>query len=102
MARFFKLLIAAGAVLGAVALLLYIIPSNEYIFLPDKARPLAPYVTGVIEGWEQTDGPRSHLREVPIPGVPLIVNLGSKWNIETAGRTVALDSFTGGLSTSIR
>jgi AraC-like DNA-binding protein len=64
------------------------------------AAPLAPYVTGAIEGWEQTDGPRSHLREVPIPGVPVIVNLGSKWNIETAGRTVALDSFTGGLSTS--
>jgi AraC-like DNA-binding protein len=64
------------------------------------ATPLAPYVTGAIEGWEQTDGPRSHLREVPIPGVPVIVNLGSKWDIETAGRTDALDSFTGGLSTS--
>jgi AraC-like DNA-binding protein len=62
--------------------------------------PLAPHVTGAIEGWEQTDGPRSHLREVPIPGVPVIVNLGSKWDIETDGRTVALDSFTGGLSTS--
>ena len=45
MARFFKLLIAGGLVVAAVALLLYIIPSNEYIFLPDKARPLAPYVT---------------------------------------------------------
>ena len=45
MARFFKLLIAGGLVLAAVAGLLYIIPSNEYIFLPDKARPLAPYVT---------------------------------------------------------
>ena len=45
MTRFFKLLIAGGLVLAAVAGLLYIIPSNEYIFLPDKARPLAPYVT---------------------------------------------------------
>jgi len=45
MARFFKLLIAAGLVLAAAVFLLYIIPSNEYIFLPDKARPLAPYVT---------------------------------------------------------
>jgi PDZ domain-containing protein len=45
MARFFKLLIAGGLVLAAVVGLLYIIPSNEYIFLPDKARPLAPYVT---------------------------------------------------------
>jgi PDZ domain-containing protein len=45
MTRFFKLLIAGGLVLAAVVGLLYIIPSNEYIFLPDKARPLAPYVT---------------------------------------------------------
>ena len=45
MARFFKLLIAGGLVLAAVVLLLYIIPSDEYILLPDKARPLAPYVT---------------------------------------------------------
>jgi len=45
MARFFKLLIVLGLVLAAVAGALYIIPSNEYIFLPDKARPLAPYVT---------------------------------------------------------
>jgi AraC-like DNA-binding protein len=64
------------------------------------AAPLAPYVTGGIEGWEQIDGPRSHLREVPIPGVPVILNLGSKWNIEAAGRTISLDSFTGGLSTA--
>jgi Lon-like protease len=45
MNRFFKLLLAGGFVLAAVVLLLYIVPSNEYIFLPDKARPLAPYVT---------------------------------------------------------
>jgi len=63
------------------------------------AASLAPYITGAIEGWEQTGGSASTLREVPIPGVPMILNLGAKWNIETAGRTVALDSFTGGLST---
>jgi AraC-like DNA-binding protein len=63
------------------------------------AAPLAPYITGAIEGWEQTSGPQSNLREVPIPGVPVIVNLGAKWTIETTGRTEALDSFTGGLST---
>jgi AraC-like DNA-binding protein len=62
--------------------------------------PLAPYLTGAIEGWEHIHGPESKLREVPIPGVPVIVNLGSKWTVETAGRKVALDSFTGGLSTS--
>ena len=52
MARFFKLLLGAGLALAAVVLLLYLIPSNEYIFLPDKARPLAPYVT--VKG-EQPD-----------------------------------------------
>jgi Lon-like protease len=45
MARFFKLLVAGGLVLAAVVGLLYVIPSDEYIFLPDKAQPLAPYVT---------------------------------------------------------
>jgi Lon-like protease len=45
MTRFFKLLIAFGLVLAGVVVALYIIPSNEYIFLPDKARSLAPYVT---------------------------------------------------------
>jgi PDZ domain-containing protein len=45
MTRFFKLLLAGGLVLAAVVGLLYLIPSDEYIFLPDKAQPLAPYVT---------------------------------------------------------
>jgi PDZ domain-containing protein len=45
MARLFKLLVAGGLVLAAVVGLLYLIPSDEYIFLPDKAQPLAPYVT---------------------------------------------------------
>lgn len=52
MNRFFKLLIALGLVLAAIAVALYIIPSNEYIFLPDRARSLAPYVT--VKG-EQPD-----------------------------------------------
>ncbi len=51
MARFFKLLVAGGLVLAAVVGLLYLIPSDEYIFLPDKAQPLAPYVT--VEGERQ-------------------------------------------------
>jgi len=36
--------LALGAVLVAVAAALYILPSDEYIFLPDRARPLAPLV----------------------------------------------------------
>ncbi|HEX3807883.1 MAG TPA: S16 family serine protease [Gaiellaceae bacterium] len=38
-------LIMAGLVLVVVVLGLYIIPSNEYIFLPDTAHPVLPLVT---------------------------------------------------------
>ena len=38
-------LLVLGVVLFAVALALYVAPSNEYIFLPDKAHPVAPLVT---------------------------------------------------------
>jgi len=42
--RFFKLLIVTGCALFAVAAFLYVLPSDEYILLPDKARPLASQV----------------------------------------------------------
>jgi Lon-like protease len=38
-------LIVAGLVLVAVVLALLVIPSSEYVFLPDPAHPVAPYVT---------------------------------------------------------
>jgi PDZ domain-containing protein len=38
-------LLAAGLVLLAVALATVILPSNEYIFLPDPAHPVAPLVS---------------------------------------------------------
>jgi len=38
-------LLLLGVVLFAVALTLYVVPSNQYIFLPDKAHPVAPLVT---------------------------------------------------------
>lgn len=44
MARFFKLLIIAGSTLLVVALALYIIPSDQYVLVPDQARPLASQV----------------------------------------------------------
>ena len=37
-------LLVAGLILIGTAAALYIIPSNEYVFLPDPAQPLAPYV----------------------------------------------------------
>jgi PDZ domain-containing protein len=42
--RFFKLLIVTGCALFALAAFLYVLPSDKYILLPDKARPLAPQV----------------------------------------------------------
>ncbi len=46
MARIFTptRLLIAGLALFAAAAILYIAPSNEYILLPDRARPLAPFV----------------------------------------------------------
>jgi Lon-like protease len=38
-------LLALGLVLLAVALGLYLLPSDEYIFLPDRAHPVAPLVS---------------------------------------------------------
>jgi Lon-like protease len=43
-ARFFKLLIISGSALLAAAFLLYVIPSDEYILVPDRARPLSDQV----------------------------------------------------------
>ena len=37
-------LLVLGVVLFAVAVALYVVPSNKYIFLPDKAHPVAPLV----------------------------------------------------------
>lgn len=38
-------LLALGLALLAVVLVLVVVPSNEYIFLPDRAHPVAPLVT---------------------------------------------------------
>jgi len=38
-------LLGAGVTLLAIALALWIVPSNDYIFLPDRAHPVAPLVT---------------------------------------------------------
>lgn len=46
MARIFSpvRIIVAGLVLFGVALSLWLIPSDQYVLLPDRARPLAPFV----------------------------------------------------------
>jgi PDZ domain-containing protein len=48
-------LLTAGLVLLAVVLALWILPSNEYIFLPDEAHPVAPLVD-VQGGSDRHDG----------------------------------------------
>jgi len=58
--------------------------------------PVRALVTRGLEGWRQTRGEASQLREVPFPGVPLIFNLGTPWEVDGERR---LDAFTAGLST---
>ena len=48
-------LFAAGLALVAVVLALLVIPANEYLFLPDRAHPVAPLVT-VQGGHDPTNG----------------------------------------------
>jgi PDZ domain-containing protein len=48
-------LLTAGLVLLAVVLALWIVPSDQYIFLPDKAHPVAPLVT--VQGGHDPPGP---------------------------------------------
>ena len=45
MSRVFKLLVVTGCLLFAIAAFLYVIPSDKYLLVPDKARPLAPHRT---------------------------------------------------------
>jgi len=58
---------------------------------------LRPYLLGAPEGWEQT-GVQAALREVPFPGVPLILNLGAPWQIADPGSPPQRrDSFVAGM-----
>jgi AraC-like DNA-binding protein len=60
---------------------------------------LRPHFQAVPEGWDHRGG-SSDLREVPIPGVPLILGLDDgTWEIETEGGTVTHHSFAAGLGT---
>jgi AraC-like DNA-binding protein len=66
--------------------------------LPELRR----YLTSELEGWHQTRGRAGLLREVPFPGVPLILNLGAPWQVasgRTPGSPQSHDSFVAGLHT---
>jgi AraC-like DNA-binding protein len=60
------------------------------------APALRPLLGQALEGWarEGATAPRE-LREVPFPGLPLILNLGAPWRVDGE----RLDSFLAGLST---
>jgi AraC-like DNA-binding protein len=49
-----------------------------------------------MEGWRQTSGVATELREVPFPGIPLIFNLGPAWEIDFR----RVNSFVAGLGTT--
>ena len=64
---------------------------------------LRPYLLSNLEGWAQVRGGGIRLREVPFPGVPLILNLGPPWSIEDGGvpgSGRSHDSFLAGLHTT--
>jgi AraC-like DNA-binding protein len=59
---------------------------------------LRPYLLGTPEGWTQVRGEPTSLREVPFPGVPMILNLDTPWEIEDPGTgPERRDSFVAGM-----
>lgn len=59
---------------------------------------LRAFLLGTPEGWAQERGETRPMREVPFPGVPLILNLGAPWEVEgPAASPARLDSFMAGL-----
>jgi len=59
---------------------------------------LRPYLLGTPEGWTQVRGETHPLRQVRFPGVPLIFNLSTPWEVEGPGmRPEVLDSFVAGM-----
>src|SRR5262245_30098639 len=57
---------------------------------------LRPLLLHDPEGWAQIRGRASEIREVPFPGIPLVLNLGPPWEVDGERR---LDSFTAGMGT---
>ena len=58
---------------------------------------LRPFLLGAIEGWEQSNGSREKLREVPFPGVPLIFGLETAWRIDGPQASEREESFVAGM-----
>jgi AraC-like DNA-binding protein len=58
---------------------------------------LRPFLIGSIEGWVQTNATQTQLREVPFPGVPLILGLETAWEIDGPRATAREATFVAGL-----
>jgi len=67
-------LLTAGLVLLAVVLALWILPSDEYIFLPDDAHPVAPLVK-VQGGHDRNDGGGIYFVDVIVRKASLLERL---------------------------
>jgi AraC-like DNA-binding protein len=57
------------------------------------ARELRPLLGQALEGWAREGPNAASYYELPFPGIPLIINLGSPWRVDDA----RLDSFLAGL-----
>jgi len=69
-----RLALAAVIVLAVVAALLWLLPSDTYIFLPDRARPVDPLIT-VQGGHQQRDGGGIYLVDIFVRKATLIERL---------------------------
>lgn len=58
---------------------------------------LRPFLLAPIEGWEQVSATQTQLREVPFPGVPLILGLETAWDIDGPTGSTRVSSFVAGL-----
>ena len=59
------------------------------------APALRPLLGQALEGWALEGPQAASFHELPFPGIPLILNLGSPWEVDGA----SLDSFLAGLHT---
>jgi PDZ domain-containing protein len=67
-------LLVAGLALLAVAVCLWVVPSRDYIFLPDRAHPVAPLVT-VAGGHDPSDGGGIYFVDVIVRKASLLERL---------------------------
>lgn len=63
--------------------------------LPSPA--LRPFLIGQIEAWTAPNASQAKLRELPFPGVPVILGLESAWEIESPVAREREESFLAGL-----